>query len=183
MDDTERSICLGELHIIIAHIGAIGSFLSCSGIEEAWIAAEWYDSACLLREVLERGNMKRSPQAHEATLLAIIHLLIISVLSNMKDDFYDIGKHLFPQLISMRTEMEQQSVNEEIFKSLWDQLTTDIDFLDFEGNIQAFVDHKKEDKMFVFLMTYSNMVRHLLLFIEASRISTGEQHLDAAEGV
>ena len=49
------------------------------------------------------------------------------------------------------------------------------------GNIQAVVDHKKEDEIFFFLMIYSSMARHFLPFIEASRIRIWEQHLDAVE--
>ena len=44
-------LCLGELHIVFAQIRAIGNFLNSSGVEDAWIAAGWYDNPCLIREV------------------------------------------------------------------------------------------------------------------------------------
>ena len=95
-NDTLRDqfiLCLGELHIVFAQIRAIGNFLNSSGVEDAWIAAGWYDSSCLIREVLEFGNMKRSLEAHEATLLAINQLLIKSVLDDRKNDTH---KQLLP---------------------------------------------------------------------------------------
>ena len=50
-DDTMKDqyiLCLGELHIVFAHIRAIGSFLNSSGIEDAWITACWFESHCIL---------------------------------------------------------------------------------------------------------------------------------------
>ena len=45
-------LCLGELHIVFAHIRAIGAYVSNSGLETAWMHANWFDSPCLLRQVL-----------------------------------------------------------------------------------------------------------------------------------
>ena len=33
---------LGELHAVFAHIRAIGALIVCSGLEDAWIEAEWF---------------------------------------------------------------------------------------------------------------------------------------------
>ena len=183
IDDTLRGqfvLCLGELHIVFAHIRAIGSFLNSSGIGEAWMAAGWYDSGCLIREVLECGNMKRALEAHEASLLTINHLLIESVFNN-KTYFYETHKKLLPQILELRAEVEKQNGGKERFKKLWDQLRNDKIFRDLDDSVQKFVEHKKKDKMFLFLMLYSNMIRRLLLFIEASRVRNWEQHLAAAE--
>ena len=53
----EFILCLGEL---IAHIHAIGSCISGSGIDNAWLSAGWFDSSCLLWQVIECVNMKRA---------------------------------------------------------------------------------------------------------------------------
>ena len=57
-------LCLGELHAVFAHLRAIGSFISGSGIDDSWIAAGWFDSQCLVRQVLECSNMKRANSTH-----------------------------------------------------------------------------------------------------------------------
>ena len=44
-------LCLGALHTVFAAIRAIGTSINCSGIDDAWMAAEWFDSECLLRQV------------------------------------------------------------------------------------------------------------------------------------
>ena len=36
----EYIICLGELHIVFAHLRAIGAFINSSGIDDAWISAK-----------------------------------------------------------------------------------------------------------------------------------------------
>ena len=59
-------LCLGELHIVFAHIRAIGRFIEQSGMSDAWLEAEWYDSDCIVRQILECGHMKRALDAHEA---------------------------------------------------------------------------------------------------------------------
>ena len=152
--------------------------MNSSGVEDAWIAAGWYDSSCLIREVFECGNMKRSLEAHEATLLAINQLLIKSVLDKRKNDTH---KQLLPHIISLRTEIVKPSGYEKMFKIFWNQLKDDLNFLNLNREVQQYAEQKNEDKMFSFLMVYSNMVRRLFLFIEASRIRNWEQHLDAAE--
>ena len=44
-------LCLGELHIVFAHIRGIESYVSNSGLDAAWMHANWFDSPCLLRLV------------------------------------------------------------------------------------------------------------------------------------
>ena len=39
------------VHTVFAAIRAIGTFINCSFIDDAWMAAEWFDSECLLRQI------------------------------------------------------------------------------------------------------------------------------------
>ena len=43
---------LGELHAVFAHVRAIGHFIAHSGLEDAWIEAEWFDSDAVVRQVI-----------------------------------------------------------------------------------------------------------------------------------
>ena len=76
-------LCLGELHLVFAHIRAIGRFIEQSGMGDAWLEAEWYDSDCIVRQILECGHMKRALDAHEATLVAINIILLKSYLHEL----------------------------------------------------------------------------------------------------
>ena len=51
---------LGELHTVFAQIRAIGSFIANSGLEDAWLEAEWFDSELVVNQVLECKHMKRA---------------------------------------------------------------------------------------------------------------------------
>ena len=42
-----------------------------SGLEDAWLESEWFDSDCVVRQVLECKHMKRAVEAHEATMITI----------------------------------------------------------------------------------------------------------------
>ena len=78
-------LCLGALHTVFAAIRAIGTFINCSGIDDAWMAAEWFDSECLLRQVKECTNMKRALAAHEATLISVNICILEAALTWYKD--------------------------------------------------------------------------------------------------
>ena len=69
-------LCLGELHAVFAHIRAIGNLINSSGIEDAGLEAAWYDSECLIRQILDCKHMKRAIEAHEATYIAINVILL-----------------------------------------------------------------------------------------------------------
>ena len=80
-------LCLGELHAVFAHLRAIGTFIDGLGIPDAWIQAEWYDSECLVRQVLDCGNMKRATAAHEATVIAITTYIFVSMVKKLTTNF------------------------------------------------------------------------------------------------
>ena len=185
-DDTIKNhyiLCLGELHIVFAHIKAIGSFINSSGIEDAWTAACWYDSQCVVRQVLECCNMKRALEAHEATLLTISHLIFKSFFKHLEPKKLDFYQQLFEKINLLQNELEKQKIDEKVFKSRWHHIITDEIFKDLTSSMKVFIDSKTKDKMFSFLLTYSAMVKRLLLFIEASRIRNWEQHLFSAESL
>ena len=67
---------LGELHAVFAHLRAIGSFICESGIDGTWLDANWFDSLCVVRQVLECKHMKRAVEAHEVVLIVINTLML-----------------------------------------------------------------------------------------------------------
>ena len=56
-------LCLGELHAVFA----LGNYITCSGLDNAKMCAEWFDSPHLLRQVIECLNMKHAIAALEPT--------------------------------------------------------------------------------------------------------------------
>ena len=160
-DDTMKNhhiLCLGELHIVFAHIRAIGSFINSSGIEDAWTAACWYDSQCVVRQVLKCCNMKRALEAQEATLLTISHLIFKSFFKHLEPKKLDFYQQLFEKINLLQNDLEKQKIDEKVFKSRWHHIITDEIFKDLTSSMKVFIDSKTKDKMFSFLLTYSAMV-------------------------
>ena len=78
---------LGELHAVFAHIRAIGALIVCSGMEDAWLEAEWFDSDSVIRQVLECKHMKKADEAHEASMLTITILQLMEILRTYPEYF------------------------------------------------------------------------------------------------
>ena len=51
------------------------------------MSAEWFDSPCLLREIIECSNMKRALAALEPTLIAISIMLFKEILLDFDGQF------------------------------------------------------------------------------------------------
>ena len=82
-------LCLGELHAVFAHLHTNGSFISGSDFGDLRIAAGWFDSQCLVRQLLECSEIKRANLTQEAAVIAINTLLFQVLMSSHKDDFRD----------------------------------------------------------------------------------------------
>ena len=49
---------------------AIGNFIVSSGMEDAWVEAEWFDSYCVVQQVIDCKHMKRAVEVMEASMIA-----------------------------------------------------------------------------------------------------------------
>ena len=96
-------ICLGELHAVFAYIRAIGNYITCSGLDNAWMCAEWLDSPCLLRQVIECLYMKRAIAALEPTIIAISILLLKEMMTDFKDELCTTGDSFLKFIFELRT--------------------------------------------------------------------------------
>ena len=57
----------GELHIQMADLKTIGSYIEGSGIDQAWIEADLYNPTTV-KEIIEGNHVKRAETAHIITL-------------------------------------------------------------------------------------------------------------------
>ena len=173
-------LCLGELHIVFAEIRAIGTFINSSGIDDAWMAAEWFNSESLLRQVRECSNMKRALAAHEATLIAVNILILQEAMRWFKDcNWY--SEELIKAIATARDAIKNNDWYSGSFKESWDQLKRYLIDIKLEEKIDEFVRLNKSNRLLQFLVKYSQMVTRLFTFIEATRSRNWELHLDALE--
>lgn len=70
----------GELHIVMAQLRAIGSYIENSGIDMAWIESDLYGPSTV-KQILEGNHVKRSEAAHLVTLQALFILYQEAFLS------------------------------------------------------------------------------------------------------
>ena len=172
-------LCLGELHVVFAHLRAIGSYICESGIDSAWINANWFDSECVVRQVLECKHMKRALEAHEATLVAICILFLEHSIKTFPDKFLKELGNIQTVIRNLRNGISEQS-NTAITNAfyIFQNLIDDLNFNELMENLDKSCG---ESKQFQFMKIYQNMVERLFIFIEASRIRNWLLHLSAAE--
>ena len=72
---------------MFAHLRATGSFICESGIDGTWLDANWFDSLCVVRQVLESKHMKREVEAHEAALIVINILMLQALIKEFPLEF------------------------------------------------------------------------------------------------
>ena len=119
---------LGELHVVKAHLLAIGSFILGSGYEHIWNEAGVYGPTTT-KAILNASHIKRAIQAHENNLIALTQLMMEEIYKNVPDQETKIYKAC--QGFSIRDE-------EKCLQS-----HSDLKSLHFQPHIEAFVDSRK----------------------------------------
>ena len=65
---------LGELHISMAYLRGIGTYIENIGLDSIWIESNTYGPA-VVRSIISCSHYKRCFNAHEVTIAALFHLL------------------------------------------------------------------------------------------------------------
>ena len=172
---------LGELHAVFAYIRAIGALIVCSGMEDAWLEAEWFDSESVIRQVLECKHMKRAVEAHEASMLTITILQLMEMLRTYPEYFLKASMEII-ELINNANQGLSCKDNTE-FNSSFFKLKTLLVEINFKDKWNEFQMSKVKNMQFRFFTVYCNMVKRLLEFIEASRARNWRQHLSSVEAL
>ena len=84
---------LGEFYAIFSHARAIGNLISGSGLEDAWIKAEWFDSKSVGQRVLDCKHMTGAIEAHEG-MTAIKILKIREIMRYNPDYFIGVAENI-----------------------------------------------------------------------------------------
>ena len=116
-------LCLGELHAVFAHIRAIGTYITSSGLYSAWISANWFGSECLVRQVTECKNMKRAISTLEATFINITTLFLKEMIKEFSKELCERGNDILKSHIygkrrprGIQNSMEQLSCQNRIIR-------------------------------------------------------------------
>ena len=82
----------GALHIVFAHIRAIGHYIDGSGIDNSWEIADLFGSRTVFSVLnCDQGAMKKAITTHEITLTALYSIYHKALIQ--QNPVYDTGYH------------------------------------------------------------------------------------------
>ncbi|KXJ12360.1 hypothetical protein AC249_AIPGENE6741 [Exaiptasia diaphana] len=161
----------GELHIVMAQLRTIGSYIENSGIDLCWTEADLYGPSTV-KQILEGNHVKRGQTAHIVTLQALFNLY--------QEVFLNQHPHLKPHLVQASTMLiETCSTNIEELSKAHKEMSDTINALDITSKMANFDKSKKP--LFICMRQYMQMILEMLLFIRAVRTANWDLHLKALE--
>ena len=125
------------------------------------MAAKWFDSPCLLRQVIECTNMKRALAALEPTVITISIMLLKEIVIDYKDELSSKGDTLLKFIDEFRSAIlngEKFSVDHSSFLLTWKYFCNEIESLDLDGKVKHVISKRKENKVLQFLMGFVRML-------------------------
>ncbi len=168
---------LGELHVVMAALRALGASIENSGIDEAWLEADVYGPATT-RQILKCTNYKRCISAHIYTYTALYELVIAEFFAEKPTSrrLHRVGK--------ARSSRCSDSDKGERANNVKDATCTMRQVLAdnrIQEQFEVWERKKSENAMFKSMMNYLHQVEVILHFIAASRNADHQLHLEASE--
>lgn len=161
----------GELHIIIAQLRSIGSFIQETGIPELWVECELYGVATT-RQILDGKHIRRGIEAHITTLSALYCLLEDEYNSEYPQDFLGI----LPLICELQDKLN--SGNSDEIQIAHSVLTSALKARKISENIETFAkEREKTEPVFKVMHTYMEMVETMLQFLRSVRTADWDQNL------
>ena len=74
----------GELHVVMAMLRTIGSYIDSSGIDMCWIESQLYGPSTV-KQIIDGKHVKRGKRAHMITLQALFSLYLETFLEYRPD--------------------------------------------------------------------------------------------------
>ena len=171
---------LGELHVVMAALRALGTSIENSGIDDAWVEADVYGPATT-RQILKCSHYKRALRAHMYTYMALYELAL--------EQFFVEMPHLQEVCLKPTAEIQEackKACSRDGERCIKDANTRLFQTLTEEDVIQQLIkweDRKSSNAMFKSMMNYLRRVEIILLFVEASRNADLTLHLEAGDAM
>ena len=168
---------LGELHVVMAALRALGSSIENSGIDEAWLEADVYGPATT-RQILKCTHYKRSLCAHIYTYTALYEMAL--------EVFYKDNPSLKQSCTKAANNVQEACHNAEHTTSVKQANTNILHFLADNKVFEKFQDWEKQkskNAMFKSMMNYLHRVETILHFVAATRNADIHLHLEAGENL
>jgi hypothetical protein len=170
---TDAILLPGDLHIMMAQLRAIGSFIELSGIPELWLESGIY-SDIVVKRILEGKPVRRSIEAHLVTLHVLFSLFSEEFFNNHADERLECD--------SLIKNLMDVSNNEDVeyVKQANDVLLLKLNELDIDQKMIVFSkDMSTSRPTFAMAIQYMDMVFSMLAFIRSVRSANWSLRLAA----
>ena len=163
----------GELHIVMAMLRTISSYIENSGIDMCWIESEVYGPSTV-KQILYHKQARRGEKAHMKTLQPLFSLYQ-EVFFKQEAELYHNRQRL-PQEFGDACKDGAKALVEKAHE---DMVNAIISFSVLEMSI--FDATHGNDPMFQVIRHYMRMVMEMMAFIRAVRTTDWKQHLSTVE--
>lgn len=164
----------GELHIVMALLRTIGSFIDSSGIDLCWTESELYGPATV-RQIIEGKHVRRGVNAHLITLQALFTMYQESLF---QDDLQ--SRQRLEQVAKELSEACTGGKKENVKKAN-DEMISTIESLRIVEKMTAFDEAHVSSPLFMVMRQYMCMIMQLLAFIKSVRTGDWILHLKSLE--
>lgn len=163
----------GELHIVMAQLRTLGSFIENSGVDLCWSESDLYGPTTV-KQILEGKHVKRGEVAHMVTLQVLFMLYQKAFLSQQDPEtvkkIEDCAKHL-GKACDKGTKKEVQEATEEMVEVMKS--------VDVIGKMERFDEGQNPE--FQVFRSYMKMIMEMMLFVRAVRTGDWQLHLTTLE--
>ena len=174
-DDCNNIIlCPGELHMVMAQLRTIGSYMDCSGLDLCWIEANLYGTS-IMKQIIEGRHVKRGVTAHLTTLQALFTLYAEAFFQDKADLLYDYAEKAdkLNKACGNASDEEIQRAHEDMGHA--------IESSGLLNQMSGFNDDVANRPLAKAIRQYMKMVLAMITYIRAVRTGDWILHLDATE--
>ncbi|KAI4816689.1 hypothetical protein KUCAC02_009005 [Chaenocephalus aceratus] len=168
---------LGELHVVMAALRALGASMENSGIDDAWMEADVYGPATT-RQILKCTHYKRALHAHIYSYVALYEMALEEFFKDNPQLKYVCLKATegVEAACSEGKDIKAESVkqvNRTLLEATAEVITA----------FQEWEEQKSQHAMFKAMMSYLHRVETILFFVAATGNADLELHLQAGEAL
>lgn len=167
---------LGELHVVMATLRALGASMENSGIDDAWIEADVYGPATT-RQILKCTHYKRAIHAHIYSYVALYEMALEEFFKENSQDVCLKATEGVEAACSEGKDTKAESTK-QANSTLLEALTAAV-----ITAFQKWKEQKPLNAMFKAMMNYLHRVETILSFIAATQNADLELHLQAGEAL
>lgn len=162
----------GELHIVMAMLRSIGSYVENSGIDMAWVEAGMYGETTS-KQIIDGGHVKRGIEAHTVTLIVLFDMYIESLLEKKTCLRGDLSEKANRLVRSFKSKLDIKETHKAV--------VAELKASNVNSTFKEHDDSCIENPMFVAVRQYMEMVLTMLQFIRAYHTGNWRLHLSSLE--